>query len=273
MFKKIINLFRSKSEPKKRTRKITVNSKVERENKGAISNNINTIKLGRHLFWGKYPHYPEMGSIYRSLMQKLKIDTLRTIKVYEPMCGNDMCVIASGSGPNIDYFCDDEHADIILRNVKKFALEKKIDRMTAAAVISDSIEYHSHVFSFYAKEVNEHQMDWQTLGETTLPGGYVFITRLIDASATSKHKPSDKLDDTVEFYYYLEVDHTSHWKNVLESTFKNITEVDPKKLASQNKDVTTEFKNEVVKYVSLLKSLKSGDRKIVTTIYKHDEVD
>ena len=89
MFEKIKNIFKTKEKIKKKKTRTVAN--VNENNEYQLN-----IQQGKKLFWGKYPHYPEMGSVYRKLFQKLRIVNNRVIKVYQPSCGTDMCNIATG---------------------------------------------------------------------------------------------------------------------------------------------------------------------------------
>lgn len=269
MFDKIKNIFKSKPEPKKRVRKVATEAPPEQDSAETTEADI---KLGKELFWGKYPHYPEMSTVYRKIFQKYEIDNTSTIKVYDSICGTDMCNIASGSGPNVDYLCDDKYASLVEKNIKKLGLGDKFSRLSDEAAADNSIQYLAHVFSFYPKLDDESSIDWQLLDESTMAGGFVFLPKLVTNPKDEDKKPSQKLADNITFYFYIELDHTAHWIAVLENKIATLQKETPPGLVGASKAVIDTFRDEVTKWAREIKKLKSEKTKIVTSIYKHDDV-
>lgn len=232
---------------------------------------INAPLEAKKLFWGKYPYYPEMGNAYRKLFQSLKIDNNKTIKMHETFCGTDMCNIVSGLGPNVDYCCRDDEVLIIEQNIKKFALEKKTERVLEKISPEDTKRYFTHIMSLVPVSGNDQQVDWKTLAEKTLSGGYVIIPRKITNDNDEK-KPSQKLADNIEFYFYTQVDHTAHWISMIEAKFNLMKTMDPETLSKMDKQVLRAYGEEATKWAMDLKPLKAGEQKIVSMIYKRDDV-
>ncbi len=273
MLKLVSKLF--KSEPKqsrKKTRpKLKKKTALETPQPAAVHVTAEDILAGKGLFWGRTPYYPEMGNAYRKLMQRLKIDNQRAIKVAEPSCGADMCTLAGGSGPMIDFTCSDENAALVDKNIIKMGLGSKIDRVSDCAAASRS--YFAHITSFYPENVNDADLDWDTLGDTTAPGGYVIISKMVTARGEfQKPKPSEKISDTNEFYFYNLIDHSIEWVETIEKRLKIIQDSDPDNFSNVSKPVTSAFKMEVTEWIVLLQRLKAGEIKVMSVIYKHDDV-
>ncbi len=272
MLENIRSLFENKPNKGKPVRRSFIKSGQISEQK---SNHQTTakedIKKGKELFWGRYPYYPEMSVVYRKLFQKFQIDNSKRIKVYDSLCGTDMCNIASGSGPSVEYLCDDDHISSVLQHIKKLGLSDKIDRLGAADEGAQGTQYFAHVFSFYPTLDHEKSIDWQKLDDCTLPSGYVFLPKLVTTSEDEKKEPSQKLADNIAFYFYLELDHTDHWILALEKKIDILQKETPPGLAAANENIIKAFRDEVTKWVGLTKQLKSGQVRIVTSIYKHDD--
>ena len=232
---------------------------------------IDAPKVSKKLFWGKYPHYPEMNSSYRTLLQKLKVDNSKTIKVHDAHCGADLCQIASGIGPHVDYCCLGAHAQLIDNNIKKFDLARKTQRISEGENELASPQYFAHLISFEATEGDDKDLNWNALADTTLSGGFVMIPRITIATDGTV-KTSQKLADNIEFYFYTKVDHTAHWITVLEDRIENMKKLDPQSAALQNKQVLRLYADEATKWAMTLKELKSGTKKVITMIYKRDDI-
>jgi hypothetical protein len=268
MFDRIKNIFKPKSAPKKRVRKVATEITQKRDDAKTTEADI---KLGKELFWGRYPHYPEMSTVYRKIFQKFEIDNTRQIKVYDSICGTDMCNIASGSGPNVHYMCDDKYAKLVDKNIKKLGLGDKLERLIGQGAEGDATQYFAHVFSFYPKLDHEGSIDWQALDDITAPGGFVFLPKLVTNPTDETKKPSQKLADNIAFYYYIELDHTAHWISMLENKIATLKKDTPPGLNGANKAVIDTFRREVTKWAQEIKKLKSKKTKIVTSVYKHDD--
>lgn len=275
MLKFVSNFFKSET---KQTRR---RSRASQET-GSFAKTARTASVvmpedniaGKGLFWGRYPHYPEMGTAYRSLLQRLKIDNQRSIKVTNPACGSDMCKIAGGSGPLIDYICDDEIAGLIDKNIKKMGLGSKIDRVLKSNPAATNRQYFAHIMSFYPKVIDDAALDWDFLGETTVPGGYVIIPKIIDGAGNfKKPKPSEKISDNNEFYFYNMIDHTDHWKMEIEKRFLSIQKSDPENFNNVSRPVISAFKKEVTEWLLMLQKLKTHNTKIMSVIYRHDDIE
>ena len=270
MFAKIRSFFgeKAKDDPKKAIRKVRLVTEDAQSKEDVIEN---APHLAKELFWGKYPHYPDMSGAYRKLFQTLKIDNTKTIKVHEAFCGTDLSTIIGGVGPNADYICRDEDVVQFDKNIKKFALATKTERIIENIPVKAERLYFAHILSFQPVPGDELAIDWQTFADKTLSGGYIIIPRIISSARVAK-KPSQKLGDNIEFYFYSQVDHTAHWVSVLEARFKSLKDMDPQSFANINKKVTLLFGDEVAKWGKDLKQLKSGEVKIVSMIYKRDDV-
>ena len=274
MFEKVSKFFGSKEkQPAKRPVKRAV---ARTRNVQSMAENASTgpteadLYAGRVLFWGKEPFYPEMGSEYRKLLQRLKIDNQRSIKIWLAHSGNDLCTIASGSGPNIDYDCPEDSLDQISKVIDKFGLTSKIDRVPEDA---SPREYFAQIVAIEPREGDDATLDWDNLGETTVPGGYVVVAKKVYPKRNNwAPKPSEKISDNNEFYYYNQIDHTTDWLNAIEARLKAVGEMDPESFSAQNQHVISAFKIEASEWMLTLKELKSGELKIVSAIYKHDDI-
>lgn len=275
MLKYVSKLFKSDGkQPRRKVRSFPRASVSDSLNNAAAVILPEDIMAGKGLFWGRFPHYPEMGAAYRTLFQRLKIDNQRSIKVSDPACGSDMCALAGGSGPLIDYTCDDESAALVDRNIIKMGLGKKIDRVLASNNSASNRQYFAHIMSFYPKMVDDAGLDWDQLGDTTVPGGYVIIPKIIASPNTfKKPKPSEKISDTNEFYFYNMIDHSDQWKFAIEKRFMFIQNSDAENFNNVSKPVLSAFKQEVIKWMGILQKLKSHNIKIMSAIYRHDDVE
>lgn len=273
MFDKVKNIFGSKPEPKKRVRKSFAiqDDSLMTPTEDAVATEAD-INRGKELFWGRYPYYPEMSTIYRKLFQKFQIDNSKLIKVYDPICGADMCQLASGSGPNVEYICEKHQAELVEGNIKKLDLGKKMERLASDAPSDGVRKYFAHVFSFYPNLDDESSVNWSELDDNTLSNGYVFLPKLVTNPTNEKKKPSEKLADNIAFYFYIDMDQTNHWTQVLEKKIEILQKETPRGLVGSNKFVIEAFRAEVTKWALLIKQLKSGEIKIVTSVYKHDEI-
>lgn len=248
-------------------RKIRKSSQVTEQKPQKVEN---PLKAAKELFWGKYPHYPEMSSSYRGLFQKLKMDNSKTIKFHETLCGTDLCTIASGIGPHVDYCCLDQEVQLIAQNIKKFDLANKTERAVENEAASEPKMYFAHLMSFYPQQGTKRDIDWHNLADHTLPGGYVIDPQMIAAGEGSK-KSSQKIADNIEFYYYTTVDHTAHWISVLNERFTALKNIDPESWTTTDKTVIKHYGDEATKWAMDLKGLKSGEFKMISMIYKRDE--
>ncbi len=275
MLKFVSNFFKSETkQTRRKSRSFQKNDARTKIVKAASTLMPEDGIAGKGLFWGRYPHYPEMGTVYRSLLQRLKIDNQRSIKVLNPACGTDMCTIAGGSGPLIDYICDDEIATLIDKNVTKMGLGSKIDRVLKSNASAANRQYSAHIMSFYPKVVDDAALDWDFLGDTTIPGGYVIIPKIIEGTGNfKKPKPSEKISDNNEFYFYNMIDHTDHWKAEIEKRFLSIQNSDPENFNNVSRPVISAFKKEVTECVLMLQKLKTHNTKIMSVIYRHDDIE
>lgn len=265
MFDKIKKVFKPKSEPKKRKRAIShaAAEQADKLDKAA------DIKKGKALFWDKYPHYPQMSTIYRKMFQKYLIDNGSKVKFYDEVCGTDMCSIVSGNGPYVEYLCDDENASIIDNNVTTFNLFKKIEHLKPQAQEGQKT-YIGHVFSLNPKLDAEVNIDWDELDNNTLPGGFVFIPKMITTEDDGKIPP-EQLADNITFYFFIDLDHTQHWITILEAKIDKLQKEAPSGLSGASSTVIEAFKDEVTKWASVIRKLKSGKAKIFSRVYKHDD--
>ncbi|MCC3859759.1 hypothetical protein [Pseudemcibacter aquimaris] len=269
MFEKVKSMFGSKPEPKRKVRK-TVRKQQDIPVQVEEAATPADIKLGKELFWGRYPHYPEMSTVYRKIFQKYNVDNTRTIKVHDAICGTDMCNISAGNGPNVEYICDDDKAKLVEGHIRKLGLTKKFERVYDAD-FGDAKSYIAHVFTFYPELDAESKIDWQALDDNTMPGGFVFLPRLVTNPKEADAKPSDKLADNIPFYHYINMDHTDHWIEVLTNKVTMLQNNTPEKLETASKAAVQAFRDEVTKWALEIKRLKSEDVKIITTVYKHDD--
>ena len=212
MFEKVIDFLMDKPAPKASVKKVHKKQIVKQNDdvKEAPAT-LEDFIMGKNLFWGRYPHYPEMSTVYRKIFQKYNIDNTKVIKVHDAICGADMCSISAGSGPNVEYLCDKELTVVVDKHIKLLALSKKFEHLSEDHNAKKQ-EYAAHVYSFYPKLNAESHVDWLKLAENTAPvdlfcakGDYQF------------KKPSEKLADNIEFYFYINLDHTAHWISVIEN--------------------------------------------------------
>lgn len=275
MFAKVSSLFgdKSKNTSQKSVRKAVRRTRqvLKQEEQKEVRQVENFPTVAKELFWRKYPHYPEMNSAYRMLLQKLKIDNSRAIKVHDARCGTDLCQIAAGIGPNVDYCCTDENAPLIDKNIKKFQLGNKTERIIENIDGSKGRLYSAHLMSFEPTSGDDRNIDWDLLAENTLSGGYIIVPRIIK-DTQEIIKPSQKLADNIEFYFCSKIDHTAHWVSVLEERFELLKNADPKSMMDAGKNVIKLFGVEATKWAMDLKRLKTGDVKILSMIYKRDDV-
>ena len=227
--------------------------------------------MGKELFWGKHPYYPEINTIYRKLFQKFEIDNSKRIKLYDAICGTDICNIASGSGPYVEYYCDETNAKLVELNIKKLGLADKIERSSPQNSEVGIQVYFAHIFSFFPNLDEKNDIDWQGLDESTSPGGYIFLPKLVTRPKNQKKKISRLLASSIPFYFYYELDHTNHWISILEKKIEILKNETPSGLSGANKAIIDAFRTEVSKWVIEVKKLKSKEHKILTIIYKHND--
>ena len=217
MFEKVIDFLMDKPAPKASVKKVHKKQIVKQNDdvKEAPAT-LEDFIMGKNLFWGRYPHYPEMSTVYRKIFQKYNIDNTKVIKVHDAICGADMCSISAGSGPNVEYLCDKELTVVVDKHIKLLALSKKFEHLSEDHNAKKQ-EYAAHVYSFYPKLDAESHVYWLKLAENTAPGGFVFVPKVITNSKEALKKPSEKLADNIEFYFYINLDHTAHWISVIEN--------------------------------------------------------
>lgn len=261
-----------KPAPKKRVKK-TVKKQSVNENSVVkeVPATPEDIIMGKNLFWGRYPHYPEMSTIYRKIFQKYNIDNTKVIKVHDALCGADMCNISAGSGPNVEYISEKDFNSVIDKHIKLLALSKKFEHLIDDHT-NKKQEYAAHVYSFYPKLDAENQIDWLKLADNTTPGGFVFVPKIITNSKEALKKPSEKLADNIEFYFYINLDHTAHWIKVIENKIAALETRTAENLKRASKHSLIAFKDEVTKWAAQLKRLKTGQIKMMTAVYKRDDV-
>ncbi|MDG1707413.1 MAG: hypothetical protein P8H03_01560 [Emcibacteraceae bacterium] len=268
MFDKVKSLFVSKPPPKKRVKKQAAKAEV----KPAINITPKDIEAGNKLFWGRLPYYPQMGTVYRKIFQSLKIDNVKTVKVHATSCGTDLSTLSAGGGPNIRYICHDDQAALVERNINNMGAAKKTERIVNEVTGEYSYKYYAHVFSMFPDEHDDNDLDWAAFAESTMPSGYVIIPKIMKTEDVDILKPSQKLSDNNEFYFYHKVDHTKHWIDLLEARFEYFHTADPSKIKSPRTEVTLCFKDELTKWALEMKRVKAGEVKIITAVYKHDDV-
>lgn len=272
MFEKVIDFLMDKPAPKASVKKAHKKQIVKQNDEVKVAPATpEDFIMGKNLFWGRYPHYPEMSTIYRKIFQKYNIDNTKVIKVHDAICGADMCNISAGSGPNVEYLCGKDLTSVVDKHIKLLALSKKFEHLSSDHNAKKQ-EYAAHVYSFYPKLDAESHINWLKLAENTAPGGFVFLPKIITNSKEALKKPSEKLADNIEFYFYINLDHTAHWINVIENKIAALETRTAENLKRASKHSLIAFKDEVTKWAIELKRLKTGQIKMMTAVYKRDDV-
>jgi hypothetical protein len=252
--------FKNKKQPAKPTKR-----KIER----VIDDSVN-INLGKDLLWEKFPHYPQMGTAYRKFFQKYEIDYQTKIKIYDALCGTDLCNVASGNGPYVDYACTDEASKDVDRNVTRLDLTKKASRLLPDKNLKNQLKFFAHVFSFDAAIGEDYKLDWQSLKYSTLSGGYLFITQKVNRKEFTKSlQTAKKIAKQNGFSFVKTEDHTKTWIEVLEVKINKVLDSQPEYFANKRAAIIFAFRDEALHWARILRDLKNKKLKIVTTIYRH----
>ena len=164
---------------------------------------------GRELFWGEGTHYPQMGIAYRNYFQKIGIDQQQTVKVYNPICGSDMCHIASADGSYVDYVHGGSLDGVVKENITYNVMGKKIHVFDP----SRSRQYVAHLTSFVPVGFGKENLDFDYIYDTTLPKGFFFHARIENTETEDKDAQGEF---TIPgFKFYATKDYTSYWLNII----------------------------------------------------------
>lgn len=235
---------------------------------------------GRGVFWNKRPYHPSMGANYRDILAKIGVDSRRTIRMYHPRCGTDMCTIAERSGPYVQYYIppDDNTAEIA-KNISFNQLTNKIDR------IADIIElYERAAFCHLFPIVNTPDMDFKefckNLYNKTVDEGFVIVSEFVpvegEEAIMDKHNfvfPINRTDDMMtkqKFVSYRENDHSAHWEEILDGRLKEMQSQVCLESLPEDIDLLKGFHDELKRWITILKLIQDKKIRVLTRVYKRE---
>lgn len=247
-------------------------AEIERKHKARVS--------GRGIFWNKRPYHPSMGANYRKILATFGVDSRRTVRMYHPRCGTDMCSIAERNGPYIQYYIppDDNYTEVV-NNVAFNQLNNKVERVVA---VGDMLERAAfcHLFPIVNTPDMEFKEFCKNLYKKTVEDGFVIVSEFVPAEGfediVEEHKfvfPYDRTQNIMEqqkFARALERDHSDHWQEILGDRLENMKSSVCLESLPLDVDLLKGFHNELKRWIIILKLLQKKQIRVLTRVYKRE---
>lgn len=248
-------------------------AEIERKHKAKVS--------GRGIFWNKRPYHPSMGANYRKILTAIGVDSRRTVRMYHPRCGTDMCTISERNGPYIQYFIppEDNHTEIS-KNVALNQLSNKVERVADILTMLERAAY-CHLFPI----VNTPDMDFKgfckNIYNKTVEDGYVIVSEFVPVEGQEdvleKHKfvfPKERTQEVMtqqKFILFKEHDNSDHWVDILGSRLEEMQSSVCLESLPMDIDLLKGFQEELKRWIVILKLVQKMKIRVLTRVYKRQK--
>lgn len=245
-------------------------AEIERKQKAKVT--------GRGIFWNKRPYHPAMGANYRKILSAMGVDSRRTLRMYHPRCGTDMCTIAERNGPYVQYFIppEDNHTEIV-KNVAFNQLTNKVERVVDILTMFERAAY-CHLFPI----VNTPDMNFEefckNLYNKTVDDGSVVVSEFVpyegQENILEKHDfvfPHDRTEQIMtdqKFALSFEKDHSDHWENILNERLEEMRSAVCIDSLPRDMDLLKGFNDELKRWILILKLIEKKQIRVLTRVYK-----
>ena len=250
-----------------------VKAEIERKHKAKVS--------GRGIFWNKRPYHPSMGANYRKIMTMIGIDSRRTVRMYHPRCGTDMCTIAERNGPYIQYYIPPEdNFTEVANNVAFNQLNHKVERVVELETMLQRSTF-CHLFPIVNTPDMKFKDFCKNIYNETGEDGYVVVSEFV---------PVEGLEDIVEEYKFVflsdrtqkimsqqkfaksfEQDHSDHWEEILGGRLEEMKSSLCLESLPMDVDLLQGFNNELKRWIIILKLLQKKKIRVLTRVYRKEK--
>lgn len=247
-----------------------VKAEIERKHKAKVT--------GRGIFWNKRPYHPAMGENYRKILTAIGVDSRRTLRMYHPRCGTDMCTIAERNGPYVQYFIppDDNHTEVV-NNISYNQLTNKVERVADIITMFDRAAY-CHLFPI----VNTPDMNFKeyckNIHNQTVEDGYIVVSEFVPVDGREKIIeefdfvfPVDRTKEIMEqqkFAISFKQDHSDHWESILNDRLEEMRATVCIESLPRDVDLLQGFNNELKRWILILKLIEKKQIRVLTRAYK-----
>lgn len=247
-------------------------AEVERKHKAKVS--------GRGIFWNKRPYHPAMGANYRKILTMIGIDSSRTVRIYHPRCGTDLCSIAERNGPYIQFYVPPEdNVTEVLNNVAYNQLGHKVERVVDAQAMSQRASF-CHLFPIVNTPDMEFKDFCKNIYNETIEEGYVVVSEFVPVEGLEdiieEHKfvfpyaRSLKIMKQQKFAKSFEHDHSDHWEDILSERLEEMRSSVCLETLPLDVDLLQGFSNELKRWIVILKLLEKKKIRVLTRVYKRE---
>lgn len=253
-------------------------AKKEAAEKAEIERKHKAIVTGRGIFWNKRPYHPAMGANYRKILSAIGVDSRRTLRMYHPRCGTDMCTISERNGPYIQYFVppEDNHTEVA-KNIALNQLTNKVERVVDILTMFERPAY-CHLFPI----VNTPDMNFKefckNIYNKTVEDGSVVVSEFVPVDGHENilekhdfvfpHDRTEKIMKQQKFATSFEKDHSDHWEDILNSRLDDMRSSVCIESLPRDVDLLKGFNNELKRWVLILKLIEKKQIRVLTRVYK-----
>ncbi len=253
-------------------------AKKEAADKAEIERKHKAKVTGRGIFWNKRPYHPAMGANYRKILSAMGVDSCRTLRMYHPRCGTDMCTIAERNGPYVQYFVppEDNHTEIV-KNVAFNQLTNKVERVVDILTMFERAAY-CHLFPIVNKPDMKFEEFCKNLYNKTVDDGSVIVSEFVPFEGQENilekhsfvfpHDRTEKIMTQQKFALSFEKDHSDHWENILNERLEEMRSSVCIDSLPRDMDLFKGFNDELKRWILILKLIESKNIRVLTRVYK-----
>ncbi len=233
---------------------------------------------GRGIFWNKRPYHPAMGENYRKILTAIGVDSRRTLRMYHPRCGTDMCTIAERNGPYVQYFIppDDNHTEVV-KNVAYNQLTNKVERVVDIITMFERAAY-CHLFPIVNTPDMKFKEFCKNIYNKTVEDGYIVVSEFVPVEGREKIVdefdfvfPFERTENIMEqqkFGVSFKQDHSDHWENILNDRLEEMRARVTLEDLPRDIDLLQGFNDELKRWILILKLIEKKQIRVMTRVYK-----
>ncbi len=249
-----------------------VKAEIKRKHKAKVT--------GRGIFWNKRPYHPSMGANYRKILTMFGIDSSRTVRLYHPRCGTDMCTIAERNGPYIQFYIPPEdNFTEVANNVAFNQLTHKVERVVELENMTQRPSF-CHLFPIVNTPDMKFKNFCKNIYNQTIEEGFVVVSEFVPVEGLEDivkeykfvfpYDRNEKIMKQQKFTRMLEHDHSDHWEEILSSRLEEMRSSVCLESLPMDVDLLQGFNNELKKWIGILKLLQKNKIRVLTRVYKRD---
>lgn len=253
-------------------------SRKEAAEKAEIERKHKAIVTGRGIFWNKRPYHPAMGENYRKILTSIGVDSRRTLRMYHPRCGTDMCTIAERNGPYVQYYIppEDNHTEVV-NNIAFNQLTNKVERVVDIIAMFERAAY-CHLFPIVNTPDMKFKEYCKNIYNKTVEDGYIVVSEFVPIKGRERIieefdfvfpiERTDELMEQQKFAISFKQDHSDHWETILNDRLEDMRASVCIESLPRDVDLLQGFNNELKRWVVILKLIEKKQIRVLTRAYK-----